>query len=200
MSTLHQHDDGEEKDDPHIVDALLSNEMLQLSMKDRNDIQEEIHGVHCLAPEETPELLQESLQQLAITLDSDVIIPINEKGAYLQSQKLPKTYVNGDDFRLRFLRCELFDVTKAARRIAKFLDFLLELFGDFALQRAIRLSDFDKEELRFIRMGYYQFMPFRDRSGRRIVTFLQNEVHDELPPEAKVREVSGDRVINDTYA
>jgi len=189
MSTFHQHDD-EEKDDPQIVDDLLSNEMLQLSMKDRNDIQEEIHGVRCLAPEETPELLQESLQQLANTLD--VIIPINEKRAYLQSQKLPKTYVNGDDFRLRFLRCEIFNVTNAARRIAKFLDLLLELFGDFALQRAIRLSDFDKEELPFIRMGHYQFMPYRDQSGRRIVTILQNEVYDESPPEAKVRDVSGD--------
>ena len=194
MSTFHQHDDEEKDVYPRSVDDLLSKEILQLSIKDRNYIQEEIHGVHCLAPEETPELLQQSLQQLAITLD--VSIPINEKGAYLQSQKLPKTYVNGDDFRLRFLRLELFDVIKAAQRIVRFLDLLLDLFGDFALKRAIRLRDFDSEELRCIRMGCLQFMPFRDRSGRRIFAAFPHELDDQFPPETKVREVMDDWIVD----
>ena len=154
-------------------------------MKDRNDVQEEIHGVHCLAPEETPELLQESLRQLAITLD--VIIPKNQKRAYLESQKLSKTYVNEEGFRLRFLRCELFDVIKAADRIVRYLDLVLELFGKFALKRPICLHDFDSKELRYFRMGHFQFMPFRDRSGRRVLTACPNESFDQTPIKIIVR-------------
>ena len=185
MAIQHHEDYEEERGDPLDVENLLSKELLQLSLKDRNYIQEEIHGVRCLAPEETPGLLEESLRQLAIELDSDTI-PVNKKHAYLESQKLPKTYVNEDGFRLRFLRCELFDVIKAADRIMMYLDLVLDLFGDFALQRAIRLSDFDREELRYFRMGHYQLMPFRDRSGRRILTIFPNKVYEQLPREAKV--------------
>ena len=64
-------DDGL-KDDPRDVDTLLSNELMRLSISDRNAIQEEIHGVRCLAPEETPELLQSSLCQLALELDRNL--------------------------------------------------------------------------------------------------------------------------------
>ena len=35
----------EEKDDPTQVDGLLSEELMQSSVKDRTDFQEEIHGV-----------------------------------------------------------------------------------------------------------------------------------------------------------
>ena len=51
----------------------------------------------------------------------------------------------GSDFRLRFLRSELFDAAKAAKKIVGFLDLLLEYYGEFALRRPIRLSDLGKE-------------------------------------------------------
>ena len=53
--------------------------------------------------------------------------------------------INSDDFRLMYLRSELFDVKKAADRIVKALDFLLEFWGEYALKRKIRLSDFTKK-------------------------------------------------------
>ena len=178
------------KDDPKIVDELLSKELLQLSLKDRNDIQEEIHGVHCLAPEETPEMVNESLKKLATELDDDVVLPSNQKQAYLQSQKLETTtttYINEQEFRLRFLRCELFDISKTAKRMAHFLDLVLELFGDFALERPIRLSDFTKAEMKYMRRARYQFLPYRDRSGRRIIIIFPGEALETVPPKIKVR-------------
>jgi len=191
--------------DPEAVDDLLSKELLQLSVKDRNDIQEEIHGVKCLAVNETPQLIEESLRKLAVELDER--IPDSQKQAYLQSLQPPKellehqrilqqlhqleplpqsTYINDDNFRLRFLRCELFDVKKAAKQMANFLDLLVELFGDYALRRPVRLSDFTKEELRHMRKGRYQTLPYRDRSGRRIVTIFPEEEHSPIPPFIKV--------------
>lgn len=55
--------------DPDLVDDILSRHLLNLSFQQRTEIQEEMHGVKCLAPEETPLLLEESLRLLQIELD-----------------------------------------------------------------------------------------------------------------------------------
>jgi len=173
MVDVHQNDeDQREIEDPQAVDSLLSKELLELSLKDRTAIQEEIHGVKCLAPEETPELLEASLLELDLALENDDLIPPFKKQAYRRSQKLRKTHVNDKSFRLRFLRMTLFDVEKAAEKIVNFLDISLDLFGGFALERAIRLSDFDNRELKYLREGEIQLLPFRDRSGRRILVCM----------------------------
>ena len=87
---------------------------------------------------------------------------------------------------MRFLRCELFDVRKAAQRMLKFLDIALELFGEDALRRPIRLSDFSKEEMRYLKKGRYQVLPNRDRSGRRISVFFPENEESKCPLLIKV--------------
>jgi hypothetical protein len=171
MFELHQQLE-KAKDETKAMDYLLSKELLELSLSDRNALEEEIHGVRCLGRKETPELLQASLKKLAMVLESEALIPQHEKQAYLKSQRLPRTYINGIDFRLRFLRFALFDVGRAAKQMVRFLDLACFLFGDYLLERPVRLSDFDKKELQFIRNGYIQFLPFRDRSGRRICVII----------------------------
>ena len=131
-------------------------------------------------PEENPELLRESLSKLAEILDSNDHIPERDKKAYLASQRLGEsipTYVNTDDFRLRFLRADLFDIHKAARSIVKFLDMVEATFGPYALERPPQLDDFDKDELKMIKKGFIQFLPYRDRSGRRVMVIF---LHDTL--------------------
>jgi hypothetical protein len=64
-----------EKDDD--AEKILINEINNCTTKDRNEIQEEIHGVHCMAADETPELLTGSLKQLSIELDNDDHIPLH---------------------------------------------------------------------------------------------------------------------------
>ena len=159
-----------------IADDLLSKELLLLSLEDRNDIQEEIHGVKCIAPIETPQMIAAAVIELSNVLNNDDIIPRSQKQAYIlqtrqerQSQNSNnKPYINSNEFYLRFLRRELFDIKKAAFRMVKHLDCIKELFGNYALERPIRLSDFSRKELQIIRKGYVQYMPFRDRAGRRI--------------------------------
>lgn len=145
------------------LDNILSNQLLQLSLQDRNAINEEIHGVQTFAPEETSKMLTEALGKM----DSE-IEKISQKDAFVRSQEFPNTYVNSADFRLRFLRSDLFDVKKAANKMVTFLDLMSELFGDFALRRQIQLSDFSREEMQVFRTGHLQLLPYRDRSGRRI--------------------------------
>jgi hypothetical protein len=157
--------------DPKEVDDLLSRELQQMSFQKRSAIQEEIHGVHDAAVVETPEMIESALQKLAQELDG--VIPDPKKAAYIQARSMPSSYVTRDDFRLRFLRSELFDVSKAAEKIVGFLELLLEHYGEVALQRPIRLSDLGKDAMDVLRAGQtMQMLPFRDRSGRRILTVV----------------------------
>lgn len=155
------------------MDDLLSKELLNLSLKDRNAINEEIHGVECLAIEETPDMLSIALDNLCteISMLSDTQkIAYNKSQQHINISNNNKTslYINTSDFRLRFLRCELFDCKKAALRMVNFLDLLLEIFGDFVLRRPIQITDFNRDEMQIFRLGLLQLLPYRDRSGRRI--------------------------------
>ena len=217
-NTDHVHDilkDDETGRDQNFVDELLTKEMLKLSVKDRNDIQEEIHGVKCLAIEENEELIRTSLRQLEEEIHQR--IPDLQKRAYLQSlqpvtvtatatatatkdsntnpdaidssksNNNHRSYIHGDEFRLRFLRCELFDIPKAALRMVTYLDLMVELFGPISLQRPITLADFTKDELRHMRKGMIQILPYRDRSGRRIIICFPEEEVSQIPPFCKAK-------------
>ena len=123
------------------VDELLSRDLQNMKFEDRNKVYEEIHGVTTLCPDETPDLVQRSLYELQLAIDA---IPLENKMAYEEAKQYPTTYVNELDFRLRFLRAELFDVQNAAQRMAKWLDLVKIYYGTVALQRPPKLSDLGK--------------------------------------------------------
>ena len=144
------------------VENTLAKELLKLSFKDRTAIEEEIHGVRCLTPDETPELLRRTLREF----DSELIgrkegdpenhllrnvISISSISSAEAEAAKAACYLNDQDVRLRFLRCECFAVTKAVQRFINFLELTSELFGDFVAERPIQLSDFKtkKEKKRF---------------------------------------------------
>ena len=197
------------------VDDLLSNELLKLSVNDRSAIDEEIHGVTCLSPKESPEFLSRSLWAFQNEIDNtNSSIPYSKKQIYhdivnrvswrrttrqleqqqqqqqqqdsstnigqqQQQQPIPipieKHYVINDmNFRLRFLRCELFDIKKAVLRYFNYLNFINDLWGfDIVSQNTqIGIKDFTKSELKFFKRGLFQILPFRDRSGRRIIVIM----------------------------
>ncbi len=173
------------------VDDLLSKEMYNLTFADRTAISEEIHGVRCLAPEETQDLIHQSLLKLQEQLDLMPFKPSYDKAQeFAQDPAFSNTsYVNTVDFRLKFLRCELFHAAKAAIRLVKYLDLMLELYGLFALQRKIKLTDFSKHEMQILRAGYFQMFPFRDRSGRRVMSIVGN-MGAQYDPFVRVRKLA----------
>jgi hypothetical protein len=165
------------------IDDLLSRDLLQLSLTERNAITEEIHGVQTIAPQESPSMIQAALLDLNACIGR---MPSSKKAAYLRSQELyPDTYINTSDFRMRFLRCDLFDVEKAASRMVMYLDLMLDLFGDYVLKRTLQISDFCWEEMQAFRCGHLQPLPYRDRSGRRIFAFVGGFAMD-MPLATKV--------------
>lgn len=115
---------------------------------------------------------------------------IKHKPAYEKAQHLfpSTTYINSTEFRLIFVRCELFDARKAAIRLLTYLEVLDEAWssnngrnGDstnanFFLERYVRISDFeldgDPATFHVLNEGIFQVLPGRDRSGRRIMAVL----------------------------
>ena len=128
----------------------------------------------CLAIDETTVLIDQSLRELQIEIDSK--IPEIDKKAYMHSQlnSRGRSFVNSKEFRLRFLRLELFDINKTAIRMLKWLDLALSLFGPVALERPICLStDFSKSEKTVFHKGCIQLLPARaSGTGRRIICFI----------------------------
>lgn len=168
---------GEEKEHLSAMSKLISEEQSKLSYNDRNILNEEVHGVACNAQEETPEMLRYYLSKLSLELEDLVLSDYNNNAnasslstGFLLSRRGygSNNYVNKADFRLRFLRAENFDVRKAAIRLMKFMNLVLEVFGAFALCRPIKLTDFKRSEMKVIQAGWVQVFPFRDRSGRRL--------------------------------
>jgi hypothetical protein len=144
---------------------------------------QEIHGVAQYAPEENcSEKIQKSLHLL-----SEALTSIKDKPAYDKCQEIAAnneaTFVNDEVFRLKFLRAEQFNPQKAAERMVKNLNLLYRYLGSVGLTRPIRISDLDVEGLQILKLGSFQLLPFRDRSGRRIAVrigplgldFIKNE-------------------------
>jgi len=161
--------------DPNDVDQLLSRELANLDVEGREAILEEVHGVRCITPEETPLLLETSLARFNEELESIHIKPAFNRSQELSNPRVP-SYVNTDEFRLRFLRCEIFDAKRASARMCRFLDTLMDVFDgkEELLLRPPRLSDFSKTEYAILKSGSFQLLPYRDRSGRRILTMAMD--------------------------
>jgi hypothetical protein len=168
--------------DPKTVDLMLAQELHQLSFTDRLKAQEELHCIGTVAVEETPEMINSALKKLELEIQSIPLKPAYDEGLRVNGQ-----YIHDREFRLRFLRAELFDAQKAAVRFIRHLEVLLELFGTVALMRPLRISDFGKKEMDLIKAGYVQFLPSRDRAGRLVMIGMFDGTYFQAPEASRVR-------------
>jgi hypothetical protein len=178
---------------PEELDSILSNKLKQMTIEDRENIQDEIHGIKSLAPTETPERIEEALRLLDVQIKRLVLSDVATSKAggdgiqqdtlrirnqvllgtsYDLAQVKQYSYLLDADFRLKFLRADLFDARKAATRFMMYLDLLVENFGAIGLQRPLRISDLGPAERAILRSGVIQLLPTRDRRGRRIMNIF----------------------------
>jgi len=167
------------------LERTLAKEYHDKPRAERESLVNEFHGVSSRAIPETPELIRSSLNAFQRAIDN--MVPAHEKGAYYKACSMNSTYVQSSEFRIKFLRAELFDVKNAALRYVRNLDYLLEAFGEFALMRQLYLSDLTKEEMNFFKKGYTQVLPFRDSVGRRIMVNLGSYGGVDFSMRAKER-------------
>jgi hypothetical protein len=154
------------------VAKLVADELNRLSVQEREHVYEEIHGVDTLAVPETPELVEAASSQFHIELLTG--FTKEETHAYDYALQNNFQFVHQPDFQIKFLRYALFDAKVAAARFLRYLNLLLKLFGPVALQRPLRLDDLNAEDLKYLKMGFFQLLPSRDRAGRRLIVNLMN--------------------------
>jgi CRAL/TRIO, N-terminal domain len=149
--------------DPKDVDSLMAQQMMQMSMKEREEVYCDLHGV-ADEVKETPELIIQAINDMKLELSK-----IQNATAYQQALAQDSKYVHRHEFLLRFLRAERFDVVRAAIRLVNFYSLKLQAFGLEKLTKDIFQEDLTENE----RKGLYESMtydlPFRDRAGRTII-------------------------------
>jgi hypothetical protein len=175
---------------PAQVDSLVAKQMTSLSMEDREKVYYDVHGVS-EEVKETPEMVTLSLLQLELELQK---LQLQQKDAYEAAKSMNPAYVENPEFRLRFLRADLFDALKAALRLARHFETKLELFGRDKLARDIQQDDLDKETIDTLYSGYTQNMPLRDRAGRNVNIWFPHPVNYSIT--AKVSICMLDVVVN----
>ena len=144
------------------ADALLAQEMNNLSVNERIQALEDIHGVS-MAEEEKEYIIAIKLKEL------DLAIGRNKSSSYLLAESLSKDYVEDRDLRLMFLRADMFNVELAAKRIMSFFDNKLRYFGEEKLVKQITLDDLDEDDLECLQSGAFQEVAEKDRAGRAIL-------------------------------
>jgi hypothetical protein len=144
------------------------------SAQERERVLEEVHGVADSQCEETPELIDQRLHLL-----EEEIQLIKKRTSYDRALFLSPKYVLDRDFRIMFLRSELFDARKAANRLVRFFESKKELWGDDKLARPITLDDFDEDGLAFLKHGAIQVLPEKDQSGRSVF-FLATKHYSDM--------------------
>ena len=166
---------------PKEIDSLIAQEMNELSMKERDKVLFDIHGISD-ASEETNEFLDTSLARLEAELSR-----IGQKEAYNMAKALSPDYVSNRKFRLMFLRCDRFDAKRAAIRLVKHFESKLELFGADKVARDIVQEDLDEDDLRCLQAPFLQLLPSRDRAGRAVLCWVPKVAPAGVALRNKVR-------------
>jgi hypothetical protein len=148
---------------PYDADVVAADEMNQLSLKEREQVFEDIHGVSDVIDEE-PLFVGQCLEQMEV-----VVGKIRKKSAYERALFLSPAYVQSRDFRLMFLRAERFEPQRSAKRFVKFFEYKLGLFGADKLVKTITLDDLDEDDMACLMTGSHYSLKDKDRAGRTIV-------------------------------
>ncbi|CAJ1938432.1 unnamed protein product [Cylindrotheca closterium] len=142
------------------VDSLIAKQMMELSMKDREKVYMDVHGVR-QGPTETEEAIEKGLDSMHREIDK-----LKDKRAYDLALSMNSEYVENRSFQLAFLRADSFDAKKGALRIVRFFQLKLDLFGEDKLVLDIVQDDLGREAMHEIYSGRKQGLDAQDRTGR----------------------------------
>eukprot|EP00980_Cylindrotheca_fusiformis_P006081 scaffold1308_cov93-Cylindrotheca_fusiformis.AAC.6 len=146
------------------ADKILAADLEKLSLREREKVYEDVHGVSDVV-QETPELITSCLEQL----DREINL-ITKKDAYEQAKVQSFNVVTDRQFRLAFLRFTSFNPKTAAFHLVHFFRIKREMFGAEKLGKSrITLEDLGEEAMRVLELGSMQVLPYRDSKGRVVV-------------------------------
>ena len=150
-----------------IDDAQLAREMNDLTVKERERLYEDLHGVSTVQ-EETPEFLNSCLEQLDVELGK---VPQNKRKWLDRAFFLRRSLETDRKFKLKFLRADRYNPGKAAARMAAFFQGKVELFGEDKIVKKITLDDLDPDTVQ--KSGRWRHVSnIRDQAGRRVMILI----------------------------
>lgn len=175
----------------------LAQELNQLSLKEREKVLYDLHGVlDEQEKEETEELIENSRQELELLIEHESKLGGN---ATLQmAETHGNTRLHDAQFQLMFLRADLFDAKKAFNRMMLHFEQVRILFGTSLMDKKITLQDLDEEALELLETGFLQMPPVKDRSGRQIA--FCSVVHSNFEDYSEGALVSYNRSVYRTIA
>ena len=129
-SKKHRRDKADGKAALHdMTDPLLAAELASLSIQDREKLYDEIHGCavqqHPQDNGRDQDFIDAKLQEM-----DDEINKNRNKADYNMAHFLAPSLVKDRKFRLMFLRCDLFDAKKAAKRMITFYEYKAIVWGN----------------------------------------------------------------------
>lgn len=150
-----------------ITDRMIAAELNRLTLKEREEVFNDIHGLPEMR-EETHQFIQSCFDQFDAYL-----FAIKHNTAYELAESLSPLYVRRDEFKLLFIRACRYDPHAAANKMIKFFELKKELWGVGKLCQDITLDDLDEGALETLKSGSDgQVSPVRDMAGRPIVIFI----------------------------
>jgi hypothetical protein len=165
-------------------ESLIAQIMSKLSMKEREEVYYDIHGVQDVIDEDAEEgFVDRKLKDMA---DELLKIHPSDREAYDMAISSHPSYVEHRGFRLRFLRADRFDPKLAAVRYANHYATKLELFGPEKLGRDIVQDDLGREALDALYCGVSQTLPRRDATGRVVWLWIPGSKQQSFSKEALV--------------
>jgi hypothetical protein len=175
---------------PATIAELLNREISHLTMEEKKNIDDEIHGFYSRHPSSGGEPSMERRRWHFEHFQNEIDkLEARDKRSYLRACSIQEgqaaltmihpgggcsaLHVLEENYRLRFLRTTIYDVKKAAIRYCRWLDLLVDYFGEAVLTRPIYLTDLDDDSCSVLKEGTIQLLPGRDRSGRRVIAFMK---------------------------
>ncbi|CAB9500455.1 Transfer protein [Seminavis robusta] len=150
-----------------------------MNMKEGADVYGQSH------PVETPALLRDSLEAFNALMEK---IPEDKKvNAILAESKCPELVT--DDFKLVFLRCEVFHVDLAVKRYTKYWDKRVDVFGPEKAFEPLTLSGALRDDTAALQTGFFRLMDTKAVGGRSMF-FLDPKMQDfQYTQDSMVRAV-----------
>ena len=144
-----------------IVPYIANERLQQLSLEEREKGLFDLHGVSEVVPEPS-ELITKKLEELEVALAK-----INDETSLQLEKQQSEEYTQ--KIRIKFLRADSFNATKAANRMLRFFEVKRGLFGEDKLTMEIGLYDCTEKAREWLEKGSIQVLPQRDRAGRAVL-------------------------------
>jgi len=166
------------------IRPLVAQELNRLTIKEREEILYEVHGVQSQETQETPETISLHLAAMDKLINIEKRTKPFECTEYIQALNMNPSYAQDPKLKLLFLRTEKFDTSAATIRFLKFWKHKKALFGPEKLGRDINFEDLSVDDKASLQQGYMQLAPSRDRANRAVLfyltPFMRGETHDNL--------------------